>query len=102
MSQDTFSTLMAEYGDRAAAETARELRERQREILWQNIRRKGILAGLLLNAVFAFVFREDIGQLMPLPGHVKKSTHEERMKENLKVIKAEAKERQDALEDIFK
>lgn len=104
MSQTAFSTLMTHYGNKAAADTVRELRERYRlrQILWEKVRRKGILTGLLLTAVCAFVFREDIVQLMPLPGHVKRSTPEERSKDKLKAIKAEAKERQDALENIFK
>ena len=102
MSTDTFSSLMTHYGNKAAADTARELREQQRRILWQKVRRKGILAGLLATAVCAFVFREDIGQLMPMSGAVKKSTPEERTKDKLKAIKSEAKERQEAIENIFK
>ena len=102
MSQTAFSTLMTQYGNKAAEQTACEMRERQRAAMWLNVRRKGILAGLLITAVCAFVFRNDIGQLSPLPGHVKKSTPEERIKENLKAIKSEAKERQEAIENIFK
>ncbi len=102
MSQDVFSSLMNHYGNKAAEQTARELRERQRQLLWQKVRRKGILVGLLVTAVCAFVFREDIGDLVPHHRSVKRSTHEDRTKENIKAIKAESKERQDALENIFK
>jgi hypothetical protein len=102
MSQNAFSTLMNHYGNKAAEESAQRDRDQRRQAMWQQVRRKGIMAGLLLTAVCAFVFREDIGQLMPLPGGVKKRMHIEGTSEKLKAIKAEAKERQDALENIFK
>lgn len=102
MSQDLFSTLMNHYGDKAAANSARELREERRRLLWQKVRRKGILGGLLLTAFCAFVFREDIGELIPHHRPVKKSIHEDRTKQNISAIKTESKERQDELENIFK
>ncbi len=103
MSQEVFSTLMTHYGKKAAAEEACEMRDRRRRFLVsENVRRKGILAGLLLTALCAFIFREDIGELMPLPGHVKKAKREDRMKQQMKEFKKEAMDRKDALETIFK
>ncbi len=102
MGQEAFSTLITHYGKKAAADDAHEMRARQRRFLSENTRRKGILAGLLLTALCAFIFREDIGELMPLPGHVKKTKREDRMKKQMNEFKKEAMDRKDALETIFK
>jgi len=89
---------MQDFSSEAAHDLAVRARQERMQKLWDDIRRKGILGLLLVTAVSAYVFREEVEQLMPLPGHVKKSRPEDR----LKGIKAEARERQEALETIFK
>jgi hypothetical protein len=61
---------------------------------------KLILAGLMVTAVCAYVFSEDIGELMPSPGAVKKSAPDARARR--KAVKAEDREQQEAIAAIFK